>query len=143
MGLQPELSHDQRSGSPIPIDIELNRIVRFQVAATASEAAQLMALLPTEVTDELDAELTASGQAHRFGLLSQRAYYFQGAGAALNIWSWNEVDSYEEAAKLFAEIAKIEQELSEESANIVYARATNRSVTQPRVILQKTKSNGS
>ena len=121
------------NGHPIAFDSASNRIVRYQVAATRSEADEVIALLPSIVSNELAAELRAGKEAYRYDLLAKCAYCFQSDGDCLHIWSWNEVDDYLEAGSLLSLIVLLEKELSEELASEIYLRATGRNVYQPRL----------
>jgi hypothetical protein len=110
-----------------------NRIVRLQIAINPGEVNESLAPLPASIKGGLMSELSAGNEAHRYDLKGRRAYYFQCEGDVLNIWSWNEVESYMEAGNLLTLIVKQTQGLSEEQANDVYLRATGRSVSQRRV----------
>jgi hypothetical protein len=75
------------NGAPIALDSTFNRIVRYQVAANRSEAKELIALLPYIVSNGLEAELGVCGDAHRYDLIGECAYFFQLDGDRLHIWS--------------------------------------------------------
>ena len=119
------------NGSPIALDSAFNRIVRYQVAASRSEADEVIAHLPFVVSNGLDAELSVCREAHRYDVEAKRAYRFQLEGDRLHIWIWNEVETYVEAGNLLSLIVSLERDLSEQFANEVYMRATGRSASQP------------
>ena len=119
------------NGIHIALDNAFNPIVRYQVAASRSEADEVIALLPLVVSDGLVAELDVCNEAHRYDLEAKRAYCFRLEGERLHIWIWNEVETYVEAGDLLSLIVSLEKDLSAELANEVYARATGRSVNQP------------
>ena len=127
------MSAHKINGFAIALDSAFNRIVRYSVAASRSETAEVIALLPYSVSKELEAELAVCKEAHRYDLDTKRAYCFQLEGDRLHIWSWDEVDDYVEAGNLLTLIVSLEKGLSEELANEVYVRATGRNVNQPRV----------
>lgn len=118
------------NGLPIALDSAFNRILRYQVAASRGEMAEVIKLLPWIVSDGLDAELDVCREAHRYDLDGKRAYFFQCEGDRLHIWIWSEVDTYVEAGNLLTLIVSLEKDLSEEIANEMYLRATGRNVNQ-------------
>ena len=131
------------NGTLIALDSALNRIVRYQVAANRSEANETIALLPFDVSNALDAELSVCEEAHRYDQDGKCAYYFQLDGDRLHIWSWQEIDDYVEAGNLLTLIIALEKHLSEDIANEIYVRATGRSVSQPRVMHSDGSKDGS
>jgi len=115
----------------LALDTSLNRIVRFQIVPDPN-LEHVLEQLPSDVSTGLAAELRVSAEAHRYDLQAQCAYYFRSAGNALLIWIWQEVETYEEAARLLTLIVDLKGELGEETASELYRRATGRSANQPR-----------
>jgi hypothetical protein len=115
----------------LALDTSLNRIVRFQIVPDPN-LEHVLERLPADVSTGLAAELRVSDEAHRYDLQAQCAYYFRSAGNALLIWIWQEVETYEEAARLLTLIVDLKGELGEETASDLYRRATGRSANQPR-----------
>jgi hypothetical protein len=129
-----EMPAHKINGLPIALDSAFNRIVRYQVAASRSEADEVIGLLPFIVANGLDSELGVCKEAHRYDLDTKRAYCFQLEGDRLHIWIWNEIEDYVEAGNLLSLIVSLEKDLNEELANEVYVRATGRNVNQPHAI---------
>jgi hypothetical protein len=125
------MSAHKLNGFPVALDSAFNRIVRYSVAANRREIVEVIALLPHAISKDLEAELAASREAHRYDLEARRAFCFQLDGDRLHVWSWNEVEDYVEAGNLLTLVVSLEKGLSEELANEVYVRATGRNVNQP------------
>ena len=63
-----EMPARKTNGPPIALDSAFNPIVRYQVAASRSEADEVIAHLPFVVSNGLDAELSVCKEAHRYDL---------------------------------------------------------------------------
>lgn len=109
-----------------------NDIVRYTLASTAAEVAELFARLPDSVSRGLAAELEVAGDVHRYDADAKRVYYFEQKGTQLAVWSWNEVHRPHEAGELIFLVVDSRAPLDEKLANEFYERATRRKVTDSR-----------
>ena len=109
-----------------------NNIVRYMLATSAAEIAEVFARLPVGVTQGLASELDVAGDVHRYDADAKRVYYFEQAGTNLAVWSWNDVHRPHEAGELIFLVVGSRAPLDEELANEFYAQATQRTVGNPR-----------
>jgi hypothetical protein len=95
------------------------------------ELNQVVAYLPRAVADGLVLALDEAGEAYRYDVDSQRAYYLRREGTSLNVWSWDHVQSVAEFGDLVSLIARLDGPLDLEQARKVYLGATRRSAGPP------------
>jgi hypothetical protein len=105
-----------------------NNIVRFTLATTPAEIAEVFARLPDVVSQGLAAELDVAGDVHRYDADTKRVYYFEQEGTTLKMWSWNEVHRPHEAGELIFLVVSSSVPLDEKPASDFYERATGRRI---------------
>ena len=123
------------------LDRTYNAVVRYMLATTAEEVFDVFARLSNAVVDGLAAELDVAGDVHRYDREAKRAYYFEREGTNLAVWSWDEVHYFHEAGELLAIVVALKVPLDEAQANKAYARATGRTVENPRALTNELDMN--
>ena len=109
-----------------------NHDLCFRLASTPGEVINLLARLPATVTADLIKDLEVGDEAEKYDLATQTAYAFTKLGIGLSCWSWSDVRSYNEAARLLAAIVELREALNPLLACQLYTDATNRpSVLDP------------
>jgi len=109
-----------------------NHDLCFRLASTPGEVINLLARLPATVTADLIKDLEVGDEAEKYDLATQTAYAFTKLGIGLGCWSWSDVRSYNEAARLLAAIVELGEPLNPVLACQLYMVATNRpSVLDP------------
>ena len=111
---------------------QFNAVVSYLLAIGGEEIQAATEDLPSTVRNGLERALQLEGQVLRYDLDTKRAFCLEKKGPALNMWQWNDVRSYDEAAALL-EILVItdDQPLNLESANRIYALSTGRDPSHP------------
>ena len=113
-------------------DKACNEAVRFVVARTAAEAARLIEALPAVTHKGLATDLKECGEAYRFELSSESAYYLERRGAGLIMCSWRHVATYDEIADLLSLVATLDGPMTEEVARTLFTRATHKNAGSPQ-----------
>ncbi|HKY19746.1 MAG TPA: hypothetical protein VJM31_00890 [Vicinamibacterales bacterium] len=110
------------------MDANVNKkIVHHLVVDAGPEFDQVVAYLPRVVAEDLVRTLDAAGEAFRYDANSQRAYFLRRQGAAVNVWSWDNIQSPGEYGDLIALIMRLDIPFDLEQATKVYLGATGRS----------------
>ncbi len=98
--------------------------IRFLLPVTTGEIDDLLGGLSSEVLKDLSADLATSGEAHRYDLALQRAYYFRlgvgPTGIGLACWQWDGIETYGEAGRLFTAIVDLDLPLTPGLAERLY-----------------------
>ena len=116
--------------APMP-DKTCNAVVRFVQARTNNEKGHLINSLPATARKDLEEDLKQIGEAYRFDLSRETAYYFQRQNAGLSMWRWRCLGSYDEIGELLARVASLDEPITEHLANNLFVLATHRSVANP------------
>jgi hypothetical protein len=109
-----------------------NRIVSSFHAASANEAHEFVAHLPTGVAKNLDVTLRRGGYTVRYDADEKRAYYIKLDGVSVAIWMWDDVRNQMEAAMVFAVAAAANRPLTGSDATHAYQLAVGRAVDAVR-----------
>ena len=120
-----------RSREAPMLDKACNDVVRFVQAKTNYEKARLINSLPATARKGLEEDLKQIGEAYRFDLSQETAYYFQRQSAGLSMWRWQCLGSYDEIGELLARVAALDEPITEALANNLFVLATHRSVGSP------------
>ena len=120
-----------RSREAPMLDKACNGVVRFVQAKSNSEKARLINSLPATARTGLEEDLKQIGEAYRFDLSQETAYYFQRQNAGLSMWRWQCLGSYDEIGELLARVASLDEPITEALANNLFVLATHRSVASP------------
>lgn len=113
------------------LDKTCNGVVRFVQARTNNDKARLINSLPEIARKGLEEDLKQVGEAYKFDVSREIAYYFQRQKAGLSMWSWQGLGSYDEIGELLARVASLDEPITEELANKLFLLATHRSVASP------------
>ena len=105
-----------------------NRIVSSFHTASASEAQEFVAHLPTSGAKNLEGIFRRVGYTVRYDADEKRAYYINLEGARVAIWMWDDVRNQMEAAMVFAGAAAANRPLTGSDATRAYQAAVGRAV---------------
>jgi hypothetical protein len=103
--------------------------VRYVLALTAGEAADLIAELPDAIGARLEAMLDLDEIDLRYDKNGQRAYYVTRQGHGLALWIWENIKSFDVAERLLPSIAVLKGPMTEDAAIRLYETALYRGKT--------------
>lgn len=109
-----------------------NKVVHLILATTAGELKAVLGSLPHGIRLGVAHQLEMAGEAFRYESLRHCAYYFRHQRQGYFVWRWCYIASPQEANRLRAAIASLEEPLSADGARWAFEQATGRSTENPR-----------
>lgn len=109
-----------------------NNVIRLVVATTSQELLAVLGYLPHGVRFGVAQQLDEVGEAYRYELHRNCAYYLRRQRQGILVWRWSYIACLLEANRLQALIASLDGPLDADSASRLFERATGRSVNNPR-----------